>query len=70
MMVEWADRLDLDVLREMIRHQDLQTGIIMPMLDPTRWLREHKGLEAAVRVTQAAAEFARVIRENKAGAGG
>jgi hypothetical protein len=64
-MMEESDRLDLDCLAEMISETNTQVSTIMPMLDPTRWMREHKGLEAAVDVSRAAVTFARVVRARK-----
>lgn len=63
-MVYAGEVIDLEVLDYMINEQSAY-DVIEPMLDPTRWRREHKGMEATWAVLRAARDFIRVVDENK-----
>lgn len=64
-MIKLSDDLDLDIMQEIIREQTTQVETIMPMMDPTRWMREHQGIEAAIEVLRAARDFTKTVRANK-----
>jgi hypothetical protein len=67
-MVKLSDRLDMDVLGEMLA-DERRYQTIEPMFDPTAWMKGHEGMEAAARVISAARSFAKVVRENKSSNG-
>lgn len=69
-IVHMAEEIDTDVLDEMIAGQE-HYHAIEPMLDPTRYRAEHKGMDASWAVLRSMRSFIQTVREvkNKEGKG-
>lgn len=62
MLARCIDLADVEALYQTGRHFDTVTSI----LDPTRWMREHKAMEASMAVARAFVAFRKAIDESAA----
>jgi len=62
MIVVITKSVDLTEIEELLREAQ-RFDTVTSMLDPTRWMREHRSVEASARVARAFLAFRKVIDE-------